>query len=310
MSKKIAITAGDFNGIGPEVIIKALNKLDLPHDRVVLIGSKQLFNGLNKDYEIQEVPFDEQWISFGKETKEAGEFSYHCLIKACELAKNGEINAIVTAPVSKNAIHLAGHNFSGQTEVIEQCLANPLKDEKAEMVFVSKDFRILLLTRHLALKDVKITKELLIEKLQRINRVLKNNFNISSPKIALCSLNPHAGEQGILGREEIEEFAPAIEILKNSGIDVSSPMPSDTLFAKAAKAYINGQKQPYDMYCACYHDQGLIPIKVLAMDNTVNMTAGLSIIRTSPAHGTAYDIAGKGIAGENSMICAIKQALL
>ncbi len=310
MSKKIAITAGDFNGIGPEVIIKALNKLNPPKDRVLLIGAKQLFSGLNTNYEIEEVPFDNNWLCLGRETKEAGEFSYNCLIKACELVKMGEIGAIVTAPVSKNAMHLAGHNFSGQTEVLEQFLANPKKDEKAEMVFVSNDLRILLLTRHLPLKEIKITKELLIEKIQRINRVLVNNFKIEFPKIALCSLNPHAGENGILGREEIEEFTPAIEYLRSEGINVSDPMPSDTLFAKAAKNYVNQQKQPYDIYCACYHDQGLIPIKVLAMENTVNMTAGLSIIRTSPAHGTAYDIAGKGIAGENSMICAIKQVLL
>ena len=310
MNKKIAITAGDFNGIGPEVIIKALNKLDLPEDRVLLIGASCLFNGLNKDYEIEEIPFEEHWLSYGCETEQAGEFSYNCLIKACELAKKGQINAIVTAPVSKNAMHLAGHYFSGQTEVLEKNLANPANNEKAEMVFVSKDLRVLLLTRHLPLKSVKITKDLLIEKVQRINLVLKDKFNIAAPKIALCSLNPHAGENGILGREEIEEFVPAIEYLRAAGIDISNPMPSDTLFVKAAKAYMNAQKQPYDMYCACYHDQGLIPVKVLAMDDTVNMTAGLSIIRTSPAHGTAYDIAGKGLAGENSMICAIKQALV
>ena len=123
-------------------------------------------------------------------------------------------------------------------------------------------------------------------------------------------MNPHAGENGILGQEEIEEFAPAIKYLRDKGINVSNPMPSDTLFVKASKAYLNKEKQPYDVYCACYHDQGLIPIKVLAMDDTVNMTAGLSIIRTSPAHGTAYDIAGKGIADESSMLCAIKQALV
>ena len=310
MNKKIAITAGDFNGIGPEVIIKALNKLMLPEDSVVLIGAKPIFTGLKIDYEIKEIPYDIKNQEYGKETKDAGEFSYNCLIKACEMAKKGEISAIVTAPVSKNAMHLAGHNFSGQTEVLEYELADKNKNEKAEMVFVSNDLRILLLTRHLPLKEVKITRKLLIEKVERINRVLKNNFKINCPKIALCSLNPHAGESGILGLDEIEEFTPAVEYLRGSGIDVSVPMPADTLFAKAAKAYTKGEKQLYDMYCACYHDQGLIPIKVLAMDNTVNMTAGLSVIRTSPAHGTAYDIAGKGVAGENSMICAIKQALL
>ena len=308
MNKKIAITTGDFNGIGPEIITKALNKLMLPKNRVVIIGSKKLFNNLNKDYEFVEIPYNGSMLSSGKETKEAGDFAYKCLIKACEMAKNGKIQSIVTAPVSKNAMHLAGHNFSGQTEVIEKMLAQPDKKEKAEMLFVSKDFRILLLTRHLPLKDINIKKELIVEKIERIHRILTKNFGIKNPKIALCSLNPHAGENGILGREELEEFYPAIKILRKKNIDVSEPKPADTLFAKAAKTYIKGEKQPYDVYCACYHDQGLIPIKVLAMNNTINMTAGLSIIRTSPAHGTAYDIAGKGIADESSMICAIEQA--
>lgn len=312
MNKKIAITLGDFNGIGPEVTVKALNRLqdisNLNPDNILLIGSKKLIHGLNNDFEIIEIAFDEKWLKPGYETKEAGEFSYQCLLKACDLAKTGEIKAIVTAPVSKNAMHLAGHSFSGQTEVLEQNLSDPSNDEKAEMLFVSKDFRVLLLTRHLALKDVKITKELLTEKIKRINRVLKKNFKIKSPKIALCSLNPHAGENGILGSEEIEIFAPAIEELQRQGIEVTTPMPSDTLFVKASKAYLKQEKQPYDVYCACYHDQGLIPIKVLAMDNTVNMTVGLNVIRTSPAHGTAYDIAGENLADESSMVCAIEAA--
>lgn len=307
--KPIAITCGDFNGIGPEVIVKAVNKLNLLPESVVLIGAKEIFNGLNNDYKIVEVPFKKEWINIGKETKEAGEFSYNCLVKACEKAKNNEISAIVTAPVSKNALHLAGHKFSGQTEILEKILSNPAKDEKAEMLFVSGDFRVLLLTRHLALKDVKITKELIIEKIKRINRVLKDSFGIEKPEIALCSLNPHAGENGILGQDEITEFKPALNELRNTGINVTDPLPSDTLFVKASKAFLNGQKQHYDVYCACYHDQGLIPIKMLAMDKTVNMTAGLSIIRTSPAHGTAYDIAGMGIADESSMVCAIEAVL-
>lgn len=309
LKKPIAITCGDFNGIAPEVIVKSLNKLNLKPERVVLIGAKELFKGLNVDYKIIEIPFKKEWINIGKETKEAGEFSYNCLVKACEMAKNNEISSIVTAPVSKNALHMAGHEFSGQTEILEKILSNPAKDEKAEMLFVSGDFRVLLLTRHLALKDVKITKELIIEKIKRINRVLKDNFGIEKPEIALCSLNPHAGENGILGQEEITECKPAVEELRQIGINVTDPLPSDTLFVKASKAFLDGQKQPYDVYCACYHDQGLIPIKMLAMDKTVNMTAGLNLIRTSPAHGTAYDIAGMDIADESSMVCAIEAVL-
>lgn len=309
MNKKIAITCGDFNGIGVEVITKALNKLNLPLEKLCIVGAKTLFENLNNEYEFVEIPFQKTWLQYGFESKEAGEFSYKCLVKACEMAKNGDISAIVTAPVSKNAMHLAGYDFSGQTEVLEKFLCNPQKDEKAEMLFVSKDFRVLLLTRHVALKEVNITKDLLIEKIKRINRVLIKDFGIKQPRIALCSLNPHAGENGILGREEINEMIPAVKELRILGIDVTKPLPSDTLFVKASKHYLNNQKQPYDVYCACYHDQGLIPIKVLAMDNTVNMSAGLSVIRTSPAHGTAYDIAGKNIADENSMICAIKAVL-
>lgn len=307
--KKIGITAGDYNGIGPEVIIKALNKLNLSFEDVVLIGAKELFNGLKSDYEVVEIPFDSSSLSPGKETKATGEFSFQCLLKSCEMAKENKIGAIVTAPVSKNALHLAGHNFSGQTEVLEKKLADLSKNEKAEMLFVCNDFRVLLLTRHLALKDVNITKNLLTEKLQRINCVLKEKFHINNPRIALCSFNPHAGENGILGKEEIDEFAPAIENLRQKGLNISEPLPSDTLFVKASRAFLNSEKQPFDVYCACYHDQGLIPIKALAMNRTVNMTVGLSVIRTSPAHGTAYDIAGKNIADETSMIEAINQAL-
>ena len=309
MNKKIAITIGDFNGIGPEITVKALNKLVPPAGSIVIVGSKDFLTGLKQSYKTVEIPYEKTAYHPGIETKEAGEFSYKCLKKACEMAKNMEVQAIVTAPVSKNALHLAGYNFSGQTEIIEKELANLEKNEKAEMLFVSKDLRVLLLTRHLPLKDVKITKNILIEKIERIHRVLTKNFGIKNPRIALCSLNPHAGENGILGKDEIEEFYPAIELLRAKGVDVTNPMPADTLFAKAAKQYLKNGKQLYDVYCACYHDQGLIPVKVLAMDETVNMTVGLSIIRTSPAHGTAYDIAAQNIADENSMICAIEQAI-
>lgn len=311
----IAITMGDFNGIGPEVLIKSLNSLDINDYNILIIGSKNIFDfyssnynlALNKDYELIDIPIEGD-IEVGKETRASGEFSYKCLIKACELARNGLVSSIVTAPVSKNALHLAGHIYSGQTEILEKELAR--NKDKAEMLFVARDFRVLLLTRHLPLNQVKITKDLLVEKIIRLNNVLVNKFSISSPKIALCSLNPHAGENGILGMEEIEEFYPAIEELRKIGLNISNPLPADTLFAKSVKPFVNKEKQPYDCYCACYHDQGLIPIKVLAMDETVNMTIGLSVIRTSPAHGTAFDIAGKNIADESSMSSAIKQVML
>ena len=304
-SNKIAITTGDPNGIGAEITIKALNRLMLNPNNILLVSNKKIldFSGkLNMDYEIVEIPYDSD-INPGQITPEAGEFSYQSLKKVCEIKPK----AIVTAPVAKNAMHLAGHKFNGQTEVLQYFLAN--NNEHAEMLFVAGDFRVLLLTRHCALKEVNLTKELIVKKISDLNLFFKNYFKIDNPKFALCSLNPHAGEDGILGKEEIEVMQPAVEELINAGISVSNPLPSDTLFVKAGEAYNNGENMPYDCYIASYHDQGLIPIKTVAGDKTVNMTIGLPIIRTSPGHGTAFDIAGKNIADEKGMISAINAVL-
>lgn len=309
-TKRIAITTGDTNGIGAEITIKALNKLNLPSENVLLISNKSIidfYGKTNIDYEIEETDFDVDKIKAGEITKESGEFCFQSLKKACELAKAGEINAIVTAPVSKEALHLAGHIYNGQTEVLNEFLAHG--NQHAEMLFVAKDFRVLLLTRHVALKEINITKELLTTKIIDLNEFFKTKFKIESPKFALCALNPHAGEHGILGNEEIETIIPAIKELKDTGIDITLPLPADTLFINAAKNYLSTKKIEYDCYIAMYHDQGLIPIKTVASEKTVNMTIGLDVIRTSPCHGTAFDIAGKNIANEKSMIEAIKQAL-
>ena len=307
-NNKIAVTTGDINGIGSEIVIKALNELDLDSDRVVIITNKKsfgLYPELEREYEIIDIPYDSD-VEFGKISAQSGEFSFLSLKKACEIRPR----AIVTAPVSKEALHLAGYKFNGQTEVIEHFLAHD--NQRAEMLFVSNGFRVLLLTRHCSLADVPkiITKDLIIEKTERLNNFLKDKCNILNPKLALCSLNPHAGESGILGKEEIDVVIPAVKELNKSGIDVSYPLPSDTLFVKAARNYYNDEKLPYDCYIAMYHDQGLIPIKTVAASKTVNMTIGLDIIRTSPSHGTAFDIAGKNIADYSSMCEAIKEALV
>lgn len=309
-NKKIAILTGDVNGIGAEITIKALNKLNLPKENVVLISNKNVLNfygDLKTDYEIIEVSFSEQDTKPGQITKESGEFSFQCLKKACEMAKNGEISAIVTAPVSKEALHLAGHKYNGQTEVLQEFLAH--NGQHAEMLFVAKDFRVLLLTRHLPLKEVNLNKEDVIKKISDLNEIFKAKFGIQNPKFALCAFNPHAGEHGILGREEIKILQPGVNELLARGINITNPLPADTLFVEGAKNYVKGTNVPYDCYIACYHDQGLIPIKAVAADKTVNMTIGLDVIRTSPCHGTAFDIAGKNIADESSMIEAITQAL-
>lgn len=302
---KIAITTGDPNGIGAEITIKALNQLDLPEDKVAIISNKKIldfYGKLDKNYEIIEIPYNTE-IQAGKVTKEAGEFSFQSLKKVCELKPK----AIVTAPVAKNALHLAGHIYNGQTEVIEKHLAHD--NQLAEMLFVANDFRVLLLTRHCALKEVNITKELLITKVKNLVETFKTQFGIDNPKFALCGFNPHSGEDGILGTEEIDILIPAVRELQAQGINITMPLPADTLFVKAAQNYYNNTKDEYDCYLANYHDQGLIPIKTVAGDKTVNMTIGLDIVRTSPGHGTAFDIAGKNIASPDGMIAAIKEVL-
>ena len=306
-SDKIAITTGDPNGIGAEITIKALNLLNLPARNIVIVSNSKVLNTygrINNNYEIIEVDYDTK-VCPGEVSAEGGDFSYRLLEKACELKPK----FIVTAPVSKEAMNLAGHHYSGQTEVLENFLAH--NGQKAEMLFVSKDFRVLLLTRHCALKEVseKITKEKIIEKVERLRSYFQNKLLIKKPSFALCALNPHAGENGLIGHEEEEVMIPAIEAVRNRGINITNPLPADTLFIDAVQKYLNGEKLPYDCYIACYHDQGLIPIKSSAGAKTVNMTIGLDIIRTSPGHGTAFDIAGKNIANPESMIEAIKYCL-
>ena len=302
---KIAITTGDPNGIGAEITIKALNQLDLPEDKIVIISNRKIldyYGKLDKNYEIIEIPYEAE-IEAGKVTKEAGEFSFQSLKKVCEIKPK----AIVTAPVAKSALHLAGHIYNGQTEVIEKHLAHD--NQLAEMLFVANGFRVLLLTRHCALKEVNVTKEMLITKVKNLIQTFKTQFKIDNPKFALCGYNPHSGEDGILGTEEINILIPAVKELQAQGVNITMPLPADTLFVKAAQHYYNNTKDEYDCYLANYHDQGLIPIKTVAGDRTVNMTIGLDIVRTSPGHGTAFDIAGKNVASPDGMIAAIKEVL-
>ena len=306
-ANKIVITTGDPNGIGAEVTIKALNLMNLPARDIVIISNSKVLNtygSLQNNYKMIEIDYPSKVIP-GEVSAEAGEFAFKALEKACELNPK----FIVTAPTSKEAMNLAGHHYKGQTEILEHFLAHD--GQKAEMLFVSKDFRVLLLTRHCALKDVSdlITKELLIEKTERLRSFFQNKLMIKKPNFALCALNPHAGEHGVIGTEEDEKILPAIEAVRKRGINITNPLPADTLFVKAVQSYLRGEKQMYDCYIACYHDQGLIPIKAVASEKTVNMTIGLDIIRTSPSHGTAFDIAGKNLANPESMIEAIKYCL-
>ncbi len=289
--KKIAITTGDKLGIGKELVKKALDILKPDKNQIVIIGEK-----IDADYDF--IPID---------IEDNGEFCYQSLKKASVLAHAGDIHGIVTSPVSKKVLNDAGHHFSGQTEVLEFLLSE--KKNQAQMLFIADNLKVMLLTRHVALSDIRLDKKEIIEQVKILNNFLKEKYKIQTPKIALCALNPHAGENGILGREEIEILTPAAKELNNDGIDITEPKSADALFSKVGYEYINNKKLSYDAILSCYHDQGLCPLKALAFNKAVNTTIGLKVIRTSPSSGTAYDIAGKNIANPDSMTQAIKLAL-
>ena len=230
----------------------------------------------------------------GRVSKSCGVAQFSFLKSAVEDAKTGKIGAIVTLPINKEAIKLADFPFPGHTEF----LASSFGVKNYAMMLANEKLKVVLLTTHLPLREVpeRVKKEVVLEKLVLINRAFPGS------RIAVCGLNPHAGEGGLFGREEIEEIAPAVEGAKESGIKAFGPYPADTVFNRALS-------KEFDVVLAMYHDQGLIPVKVTGFGRSVNVTLGLPIVRTSVDHGTAYDIAGKGVADSGSFREAVKIAL-
>ena len=320
---RIGITQGDINGIGYEVILKTFAEPEiLELCTAILYGSPKLASYHRKALELptqyntiekaEEAEYDklniincnndEVHIDLGHATKEGGKAAYEALEKAITDYKDGKIDVIVTAPINKNNIQGEEFNFPGHTEYLQERAG---KDgEKSLMILCSGDLRFALATSHLPLRDVAaaITPELLEEKITIFNKSLKEDFNIDAPKIAVLALNPHAGDNGIIGTEEQEIIKPTIEKMSKEGILCYGPFPADGFMGSANYTHFDG-------ILAMYHDQGLIPLKALGMEDGINFTAGLSIIRTSPAHGVAYDIAGKGCADENSFRQAIYAAI-
>lgn len=319
----IGISIGDYNGIGPEVILKAvggnrLNKICTP----VIYGSGKVINRYRQQLELKDWQFftiqkieqinhkqvnvincvNDQNLEVqpGKITPEAGKVAFEALKRAVADLKAGKIDALVTAPINKHNIQSEEFNFPGHTEY----LAKEFETEDVLMFMVSEQLKVGVATGHLPLEQVKnhITKELIIKKVEQLHTSLKRDFSIQKPRIAVLGLNPHAGENGLLGNEEKEIILPALIEIKKKGTLVFGPFPADGFFGTAS------WKQ-YDAVLAMYHDQGLMPFKMLAFENGVNFTAGLPKVRTSPDHGTAYDIAGKNEADESSMIHAIYTAI-
>ena len=319
---RVGITHGDINGVGYEVILKsfsdpAMLELCTP----IVYGSPKVATYHRKAMDIQtsftiinnaddaqdgklnilNCTEDELKVELTKATPEAGKAALDALEKALQDYREGGIDVLVTAPINKHTIQSDAFHFPGHTEYIEERVGN---NRKALMILLKDDFRVALVTGHIPVKDIAttITKELIMEKMEIFHRSLKQDFGIDCPRIAVFSLNPHAGDNGVIGTEERDVIIPAMQEMIAKGVQCFGPYPADGFMG-------SGNFCHFDGILAMYHDQGLAPFKALAMDEGVNFTAGLPIVRTSPAHGTAYDIAGQGIASENSFRQAIYLAL-
>jgi len=327
MKPVVAITLGDFNGIGPEVALKSasspgIQRLCIP----LLIGPPAAFDFYARRFRlpvrirpldgspdrhrqdhrtidllcVESSSVSPSSIRPGQVSRLAGATAARAVETAVRLMEIGAADAMVTAPVSKRAMHLAGVQFPGQTEMVQALSGSP----RVVMMLVCRALRVGLITIHLPLAKVarNISRGLLHERIRVINEALRTDWGIRKPAIAVLGLNPHAGESGDLGQQEKRLIIPALQELRRSGLRLAGPFPADAFFAR----YTPGS---YDAVVAMYHDQGLIPLKMLAAGKGVNVSLGLPVVRTSPDHGTAFDIAGKGKADAQSLAEAVKLAV-
>jgi 4-hydroxythreonine-4-phosphate dehydrogenase len=347
---RLAIALGDPAGIGPEVILKALADPSIRQTYdITIIGSRSLLRQAHQqlqmiesanqtsasdsgslsasgialpsldDLSILDIPLEselERQIQLGTGNAASGAASFRYLETAIACTLDEQFQAVVTAPIAKSAWKAAGHDYPGQTEL----LAEKAGVQRFGMLFVARSphtnwtLRALLATTHIPLHQVPsaLTPELMTLKLELLMSCLQQDFGISRPRIAIAGLNPHSGEQGQLGREEIDWLIPWMNDMRQrfSHLHLDGPIPPDTMWVQPGQAWYGSteQVQPHDGYLALYHDQGLIPVKLMAFDRAVNTTIGLPFIRTSPDHGTAFDIAGQGIADATSMKAALHLA--
>ena len=281
---RIGISVGDPSGIGPEIAVKAA-----ADPRVLEVCEPRLYG-----------PHGDAVKAFtpGQVSAEAGRAAYDAIVTAVGDARQGQIDAIATAPINKEAFALASLPWTGHTDLLAHLTGTP----RVAMMFYAAELRVVLATIHVPLADVPrlLTREL-VDFIIDLSARDMPRFGYPRPRLALAGLNPHAGEHGVIGREDEAVLRPAVEAARGRGIDVTGPWPGDTVFGRAARG-------EFDAVIACYHDQGLIPVKLLAFGRAVNVTLGLPIVRTSVDHGTAFDIAGTGTADPSSLVEAIRLA--
>jgi 4-hydroxythreonine-4-phosphate dehydrogenase len=319
----VAITMGDPSGVGPEIVVKALagagagegafrplvvgdagrlrraaalTGVDVAVRSIDTAAAAAFDDGAIDCLDLRLVPDD---LPFGQLSAAAGEAAFRFIERAIALAVSGEVDAICTAPVNKAALHAAGHRYPGHTEI----LADLTGTAEVSMMLCTPSLRVIHCTTHVGLLDAiaRIDPALVERTIRRGHDVLVA-WGLTTPRIGVCGINPHAGEDGLFGRgEEGTKIAPAVSAAAAQGIDVQGPLPADTLFFRAVRG-------DFDLVVAMYHDQGHCPVKVLGLDTGVNITVGLPVIRTSVDHGTAFDIAGTGRADERSLLEALRQA--
>lgn len=348
-SLNLAVTIGDPAGIGPEIVARLFAGYAPERSRAVLIGASMAYGpwlqqsgleapvladpsevaGLGPEQPavvMLDTGVTDEFLT-GRESAGGGRHAGRAIELACELARNRSVAGIVTAPISKKSLNLGGFEYPGHTEMLARYLNSP----RCQMVMVHEGLRVVPLTRHLPIRDVPdhITEDSIMTCVRETHAGLRKQLGIPEPRIAVAGLNPHAGDGGVIGTEEDEIITPALEALRNEGIDVSGPHPADAMFQAAAEALAAGDGQEtsqksgqtageksgaawgtrgYDAYISMYHDQGLVPFKVLAQRRGVNVTIGLPVIRTSVDHGSAYDIAGRGVADTGSLLAAYQLA--
>lgn len=322
----IAITMGDPAGSGPEIGIKAITKDDLRDKaKIVLVGDLNIFKRASEAVNATSLKFvkinkpseaveqantinildldnvDSSKLAYGTPSSLGGKASYECIVRAVDYALSGEINALVTAPISKESLKLAGYNYPGHTEL----LAHLTGARDVRMMLIAGEFRVVHVCTHVSLrKSIELVeKERIVRTAALTHESLVDLFGIQRPAIAMSGLNPHAGESGLFGDEETKQIAPAVKELRGRGMNVTGPYPPDSVFYRA---YHNKQ---FDAVIAMYHDQGHIAMKMVGFMEGVNLSLGLPIIRASPDHGTVWGKAGKGTADERSLSEAIKMAV-
>jgi 4-hydroxythreonine-4-phosphate dehydrogenase len=313
----LAVSLGDPKGIGPEIVAKAWSALKTSGPAFAVVGDYEavaaaapMARRIATPAEASEVfadalPVLDRPIGPGEPERARAESVIGWIEQATALALAGEASGVVTAPIAKAPLYAAGFRFPGHTEFLADLTAHvPYAGERGPvMMLIAKDLRVALVTIHTPLAAVpgEVTVERVVRTALVTHQSLRRDFGLAQPRLALAGLNPHAGEGGSIGREEIEVLGPALAALRAQGVDISDPKPSDSLFHEEAR-------RRYDAVVCLYHDQALIPIKTLDFWGGVNITLGLPVVRTSPDHGTGFDIAGKGIARPDSLIAAIRAA--